>query len=46
MLPRWMNMLPLFVVKWIAQRYGERFLLNTITVIQATPGVFLYRGES
>lgn len=28
MMRAWVNMLPLFVVRWLALRYGERFTYN------------------
>jgi len=41
MLRAWMNILPLFIIKILARKYGEHFAFGGIAVAQATPGVFV-----
>lgn len=42
MLARWMELLPLFVVRWLALRYCERLrLADAVEVVMARPDVLV-----
>lgn len=43
---RWINLLPVFIARRLAYRYGERFLIGGATFYQATRGVLFLAPES
>lgn len=41
MLAAWTEILPLFVVRWLARRYCERFEMGSYQFHGARPGIFV-----
>jgi hypothetical protein len=41
MLASWMNVLPLFIVKWLARKHGERIVMGSMIYVSATNGVWI-----
>lgn len=41
MLRGWINLMPLFVVKRIARKHGEIFVVGSVMYCQATDGVLV-----
>ena len=44
MLAAWTEILPVFVVKWLARRHCERWTVNDTTLAIARPDVYIRVG--
>lgn len=46
MLAAWTELMPLFVVRWLARRHCEKFHLGSYQLHGARPGIFVMASQS